>query len=431
MTREAPPEVSGAPRPTARPGLRRAAPVALRRGLLAFAIVTLAGQLFVATIDLFGGGLALSTTWSLGWLYTLAFHRVGLDVVVVGDAAGATGTTYGVSIALLTGTGLALWLLYRGGLAAAERAGSSMSSRVLAGVLVAPAYAVPIALITSVTHLQLRGGGGLLPDVVRVQGVVWQALALPAGLAIVAGGLGGAVGTLSEASRPYRWLVGGLRMLLLALGLAFVGILALSAVRPEGLAAYVRGLSANGARIGLLLAGNHALLLPNQSFLVLAPAMGGCVGLRGSAATVPLVCPGRLPVLGVASVSADIAAAGSGGPVPASRSMPAGYWAFAIVPAVVTVAGGRWASAGIERVRDRLTNAVGAGVVFGLLVGTGAWASGVEVGKVERITFGAPAFATGLLALAWGVAGGTIGALLPRAQEAPGPAEPPPSPTSV
>lgn len=424
MTRDGAPAPAGA-RPTPDRGLRPASLVALRRGLAAFTLVALAGQLVAALIDLFGGGLALRTTWSLGWFTTLAFHRVGIEVVTLGAAGGTT--TYRVSIAFLSGTGFALWLLYRGGGAAAARAGSSIRSRVLAGAMIGPAYAAPIALLTGMTRLELQGGG-LLPDAVRVQGVVWQALVFPAVLAIGAGGFGGAIGALPETSRARRWLTGGWRTLLVALGLAFVGVLALAAVRPQGLATYVRGLSANGARAALLLTGGHVLLLPNQSFLVLAPSMGGCVSLRGPAATVPLVCPGRLPPLDAGSVSADVTAAGSGGRVPASRSMPAGYWAYTLVPAIATVVGSRWACAGIERRRARLGVAAGVGVTFAILTGIGTWASGAGV---ERITFGAPALSTGLLALAWGVAGGAVGALGPRSQETPGPAEPPPSPTSV
>lgn len=418
-------------------------PVALVRGLAAFALVALAGQIVAALIGLFGGGLARSTTWSLGWFTTLAFHRVAIDVVTVGAAgvagaegvagaaavAGATGaaTTYRVSIAFLLGTGLAMWLLYRGGGAAAARAGSSIRSGVLAGAMVAPAYAAPVWLLTAITRLELQGGG-FLPDAVRVQGVVWQALAFPAALAIVAGGSGGAMGALSETSRPRLWLTGGWRTLLVALGLAFVGVLALAAARPQGLATYARGVSANGARVALLLTGGHVLLLPNQSFLVLSPSMGGCVSLRGPVATVPLLCPGRLPVLDAGSVSADVTAATSGGRAPASRSMPAGYWAFTLVPAVATVLGGRWACAGIDRLGERLSVAAGSGVVFGILTGIGTWASGVAV---QQATLGAPALPTGSLALVWGLAGGVVGALLARSQEALGPADPPPSPTSV
>ena len=103
-------------------------------GALGLAIA-LAGQLVPTLIDLFGGGLAFPTALRIGWFYTLAFHRVGLDV----DAASSRRPR--LSIAFLSGTGLALWLLFRAGRAAAELAGRRSRERVLVGAMVAPAYA--------------------------------------------------------------------------------------------------------------------------------------------------------------------------------------------------------------------------------------------------------------------------------------------------
>ncbi len=163
--------------------------------------------------------------------------------------------------------------------------------------MVGPVYALPIVVITSLVRVQLATGGALVPDTVRFEGVVWQAFVYPALLGAVAGGAGGALGVLRADARVSVWLVGGWRMLLAALGLAAVGILLLAAVRPQGLATYTRVVSANGARSTLLLVGHHALVLPNQSFLVVAPSMGGCTSLSGPGGTVPLVCPGTLPAL--------------------------------------------------------------------------------------------------------------------------------------
>lgn len=393
--------------------------VALRRGLVAFGLVALAGQLVPSVIDLFGGGLAFRTALRVGWFYTLAFNRVALDV----DAA---SHTYRLSIAFLSGTALALWLLYRAGRAAAELAGTAPRQRVLTGAMVAPAYALPIGLITLVTRLQLASAGTLLPEALRVHGVVWQAFVFPLVLAAVAGGAGGLVSGLPQGSRDRAWLVGGWRMLLLALGLAFVGVLLLAALRPAGLRTYVRGASANGPRVALLIVGHHALLAPNQSFFVLAPSMGGCTSLAGPKVTIPRLCPGRLPILG-ADVARAIRAVRTGGHAPSHRSMPTWYWVFLLVPAIATIAEGRWA-AGDAVGRDRLVRAGGAGLVFGVLIGCGAWASSITI---QGVTLGASPGPTMALGIVWGVVGGALGSLLRARQAGLGPPGPPPSPTSV
>ncbi len=363
----------------------------------------------------------MSTALRLGWFYTLTFHRVGLDITT-GD------TSSRLSIALLTGTGLVLWMLYRAGWAAGRVAEPSLWGRTLAGVMIAPVYAVPIGLFTLVTHLSLHVPAASPPDVARIHGVVWQAFVIPAAIAAVAGGVGGMLSGEPEGSRLRDWLVGGWRMLLLALGLALIGLLILSAVRPQGLRTYVHAVAANGPRGGALLLGHHALLLPNQSFMVLAPSMGACVSLEGPAATVPILCPGRLPVLG-RDVSPTILAASRGAVPPAHRPMPAGYWLFLLVPAGATVLGGRWA-AEHARGRERWIRSAGAGVVFGTLVGFGAWAACIGF---RSFSFGPVPVPTGLLGLVWGVIGGTLGGLLPATQDGLGTPEPvfPPSPTSV
>ncbi|MGH2597565.1 MAG: hypothetical protein ACRDH7_16630, partial [Actinomycetota bacterium] len=102
------------PAPPASPG---AFAEAIKGGLGAFAIVALAGQAVPALIDVFGGGLALPTALKLGWFYELACHRVGIDITTTG------GATARLSVTFLFGTGLAFWLLYRAGRAAAGSVG--------------------------------------------------------------------------------------------------------------------------------------------------------------------------------------------------------------------------------------------------------------------------------------------------------------------
>ncbi len=438
------PEASAAPTDGLRTdmpgGLRAAIPVAIKGGLGAFAIVALTAQAVPALIDVFGGGLAFPTALKLGWFYELAFHRVGIDITATG------GATARLSVAFLAGTGLALYLLYRAGRAAAGSVGPVIHDRVFAATIVGLAYALPIALITAFVRLRLDPGVAFLPGSVRLQGVVWQAFVFPALLGIAAAAAGGAVGSMPRGSRVCAWLIGGWRMTLGALGLALIGLLMLTALRPQGLATYTRAVSADGPRVALLLLGHHALLLPDQSFLVLAPSMGGCASLRGPAATLSLICPGTLPVLDPPALLDDLARVrGSARAPSASRSMPAGYGAFLLVPLLATLTGGRWVAASVTGATERLRRAVGAGVVFAALVGVGTWMASVDVivgganaAGTSSFTLGARPVPTALLALAWGLVGGSVGAFaLGRRQDegTPVPVEPdepaPPSPTSV
>ena len=426
-------------------GVRAALAVVVRGGLLAFVATALVAQIPPLAIELFGGGLALSTALKLGWFYELAFHRVG---IAVSSTAGFEGH---LSVAFLSGTAFVIWMLFRAGRAAgAAMSASSVRSHVLVGALVGPVYALPIVVISRLVWVQLAAGGAFVSGSVRLEGVVWQAFVFPAVLGVVAGGAGAALGSLRADARVGAWLIGGWRMLLTALGLAAVGLLVLAAIRPQGLATYSRVVSANGPRSAVLLVGHHALLLPNQSFLVVAPSMGGCTSLSGPGGTVPLVCPGTLPALddpGFVPAVARGEIARTPAPDVPMRSMPPGYWVFLLVPAIATVGGGRWAGRtwrGRSGRRERALRGAGAGVVFAVLMGAGTWMASIDVGLTlsptsfpASFTLGASPVGTASLALVWGVIGGALGAWLLGGQDegTPVPVEPdepvPPSPTSV
>jgi predicted membrane protein len=430
---------------TDRSGARTASLLAVRGGIVAFVVTALAAQIVPVGIAVFGGGLALSTAVRLGWFYELAFHRVAIDVT------GSGGVTGRLAVAFLSGTGLAMWALFRAGRTAARHAGPSTRDRVLAGAMVGPVYALPIAVITSLVRLRLHTGGVFVPETIGFHGVVWQAFVLPALLGTAAGASAGALCSLPRGSHGRGWLVGGWRGLLGALGLAAIGVLVLAAVRPQGAATYARVVSSNGTRVAVVLLGHHALLVPNQSFFVLGPSMGGCTDLRGLDTTIPLLCPGRLPILESTAILDDLArvVGGSGlstaGPIP-DRPVPAGYWAFVLVPALATLAAGRSAAAGVGgriRLREALVRGAGAGVMFSVLVGVGVWMANASLfvragdgSGTTSLTLGPPPVPATLLALAWGVVGGALGAVTRRQDEGtPVPVEPdapvPPSPTSV
>lgn len=428
------------------PGARTMSLFVIMTGVVAFVVTALAAQMVPALIEVFGGGLALSTSLKLGWFYELSFHRVAIDVT------GSGGVTGRLSAAFLLGTGLGMWVLFLAGRAVARRAGPSLRARILAGAMVGPAYALPIVVITSFVRLRLHTGGGLLPETVGFHGVVWQAFVFPALIGVAAGGAGAAVDSLPRGSRSHAWLVGGWRGLLGALGLAVIGVLLLAAVRPQGTAAYARIVSSNGPRTALLLLGHHALLLPNQSFLVLGPSMGGCTEVVGSDTTLPLLCPGRLPVLDVPAILDDVVRVGGADPTTTGtitdRPMPIGYWAFVLIPVIATFAAGRYAGSSVSvsgpgRLREALVRGAGAGVVFAVLVGVGTWMASAtfdiraaDGSGPTSLTLGPRPLPTALLALAWGVVGGVFGASLLRQDEGtPVPVEPdapvPPNPTSV
>ena len=423
------------------PASRRAASAsswgyAAIRGLTALLAIAAVGQAVPFVMNVFGAGLAWNTSIKLGWFYAMAFNRVGLRIVASGT--GAHGFVLTVSVAFLTGTLVAGWILFRAGRASALRAGSDRRRRLVAVACVAVAYAIPSFLVSAVMTLRLSLGATPFGSVLRITPVAWEAFALPFGLALVCGAAGAL--SLEPAGTRIRTIVtGGWRMFAGTLLLALVGVLVLAALRPAGLSAYVHAVASGGPRRAALVLGHHALLLPNQSIDVLAPSMFGCTGLHGSGTWVPLLCPGRLPMLGsfglptvvrllLPGVQSAGAAAIRGGP------MAAGYALFLLVPITSCLYGGWWMRSQ-RAVSRRAIDAGVAGVVFAALVYIGSWAGGLtEVyaigGSRSAVTLGPKPLPTAMLALAWGVVGGVVGGLLRRRQEAE-PLEPPPSPTSV
>ena len=98
---------------------------------------------------------------------------------------------------------------------------------------------------------------------------------------------------------------------------------------------------------------------------------------------------------------------------------------------------------GPDRMREALVRGAGAGVMFAVLVGVGTWLASVRLvvhagggAGTTTLTLGPRPVPTAMLALAWGVVGGALGASIRRQEEGtPVPVEPdapvPPSPTSV
>jgi hypothetical protein len=218
-------------------------------------------------------------------------------------------------------------------------------------------------------------------------------------------------------------------MFVFGLLLSYAGLFVAGVVQPDGPAALLTPSTAryfsavfDRPAVGLVALGHHLAVAPNEAVWALVPAMGGCVGVRGSVET-DLLCYGRFPVT-VESVDQPVSG-GESVPIPIGGATfdtaPVGYFLFLLVPAVATVLGGRLAARRVGK-RGRAAAGVGAsaGVVFAALVWVAAALSSLTVGygaafgessRAGWVAVGPDVVRGALLALAWGVAGGAIGAL--------------------
>jgi hypothetical protein len=262
----------------------------------------------------------------------------------------------------------------------------------------------------------------------------WQALAFPFAIAAGSGAAGGLRSALDARmhGRPRARLeavvAGGARMFASGLLLAYAGLFVAGVVQPDGPAALLtpstaRYFSAVFDRPGpgLVALGHHLAVAPNEALWTLVPAMGGCVGVRGSTSA-DVLCYGRFPVA-VGTTSQPLAG-GESIRVPLGRAefgtAPPGYFLFLLVPAAATVLGGRLAArTASAHGREAAMVGAGAGLVFGVLVAAAAALSSVSVrygagfGGADAagwVIVGPNVVTGALLAAAWGLAGGALGA---------------------
>jgi hypothetical protein len=245
---------------------------------------------------------------------------------------------------------------------------------------------------------------------------------------------------------------GGLRMLLLGCAFSLLGLVVSGWVQPgEPVAylapttpAYLREVFSEGPVEGLQAIVNHVFVLPNESVLVLVPAMGGCdkVDVAGFI-SLDVLCYGNFPNEAAFERFASQAVGGSPVPSLEGSTAPVGYFLFLLAPAVAAVLGGRLAARRGEAgsLAEAVALGAGAGVAFALLTGVAAAFSGLSVGVAAEIgfaldlsaSFGTPAATAGVLALFWGVIGGGVGGALAGARAAPAPQVPltpePPAPS--
>jgi len=401
----------------------------LARGGLALLAMAALGQALAFAVNLARSpGESVGTAVKLGWLYFGWFHHAAVAARLTSFEGGDAGLTATVGIAMMLCTFLAIALLYKGGRAVADGARGGALARVLHGMKVAPAYAIPPLVVSALVSIDipiprngLVAGSFQMPS----SGLSW--FVLPLLIAAAAGAAGGMRSGRFELISHDPWgrrvagaIAGGLRMFVLGLVLSFVGLLVLAAIRPGATRTYFETVSGPPTDQATMNIAHHVLLLPNQSLWVLVPAMGGCDGLSGGGVSSTFLCYSKVPTTvsmnpegltsGTAVVQADFAKA------------PSGYFLFLLVPALSVVLGGRYAAKKRAQLRwEAVGMGAASGVVFAALVAVGSWLASVSAG-LSSPTGGIPAnasvligpgvLAAGLLALVWGVVGGGLGAWL-------------------
>ncbi len=385
----------------------------LRRGaLIVFLPVFVAGQ-----------ALAWLTYAASRWYHPYSWFKIGLaetlsSVRVPFTAAAPAGTPGpGAPGKLVLATGAltiaVLVLAYRAGREQARAFERRPGAAALAGSAIAPGVAIPMLVIAFPITLGFPQFG-----IDRLEPVPWQAFVWPLVVSGAAGAAGGAAvarDSLEErvGGRVLAAVVGGAVALWWGVVGAFLAVLLVAAISPGPTGAYARFVSRTGGS-GAATVIEHATLLPNQSALVLALAMGTHATLAvGGEPAVVLSREGIDATRGAGVLLAAYAGAQGN-----AATFPGWFWAFLVVPLVATVLGGR-AAAGRERARgERALRGAAGGVGFAVLCVVAAWASSIEVPAWAELTnggatLGVPLVTTGVLALAWGVLGGVLGAVLP------------------
>jgi hypothetical protein len=301
-----------------------------------------------------------------------------------------------------------LWLAARAGRTAA-RAKAPRSALAAAGLAAAGA-AVPVAILAAAGATLVTLSFPALG--VRVE-VDAASTALWAGTLAATGAGAGAYLEAARGRPSAAALRGGVTAYGWALGLLAVGFSVVATLEPTVTRGYVDTLTGLGPGGGLFF-GAHVLAIPAQSALLLAPAAGSCLEIVAEGSILQL-CPWRLVGSGPGSTF-----------LPDPLELTPSLWLLSAMPGVAAMLGGRRAAAG-ARVAGRRAAGRGAvvGLVFASLVVAGGWfvalrfSSALVPGRLVSVH---PAWVrTALAALAWGVAGGALGAWLAgRAYEEPG-----------
>jgi hypothetical protein len=386
-----------------------------------------------------------------GGLLFFWFNRVPLVFETRTSPAIGARTSGLVSIAFapLLGTILVWWLLFVGGRALARDGGDGSLAGAARGALVGVPYAALCligSLLVRVRGLPIAAVSSRLPAVSSVRPSLLGALLWPLLFGLVFGAIGGISwprdpGTPSGAAVRAA-VAGGVTMLVAALVLSFAGMLVLAAAKPSTTREYFRGAFDRGPVRGAALLGLQAVVSPNMSAWVLAPAMGACDAVTSSvtAGRGCFLAYWRFPTGRGALGAVGIGGFGSPSGGRAGGRAPPAYLLFVLVPLTSVLVGGaraaRWRSgprtdgAKPTGLGSLATRGAAAGLVFGALaallfataeitarVHGSVGAAGGVVGGSIGVTVGPRLGPSVLLALAWGVLGGAIGAAMFRPRE--------------
>jgi hypothetical protein len=367
-----------------------------------------------------GQAIAWLTYAASGWYHPWSWFKIGLaETLASVRVAFATGGEEPATLQVAFGalTIAVLVLAFRAGREQARGLERRPGRAALAGAAIGLGLALPMFVAAFPVTLGFPQFG-----IDHLHVVLWQAFALPlvvGGAAGAAGGLAAARARLDEGSAWARRALaaarGGATALWWGAVLAFMGFLVLAVVSPGPTGAYARFVSRTGGS-GAAVVIEHAVLLPNQSVLVLTTAMG---------ATTSLAVGGEQAVEITRSGVATVSAAGSflaaySGAAGDRATFPSWFALFLLVPLAGTMLGGRVAGAGVDRSAERAVRGLLAGLVYAGCCVVAAWAATLVVpawsGLVGgSLTLGPKLLTTFVLALAWGVVGCALGALvLPR-----------------
>ncbi len=374
--------------------------------------VALAGQAIAWLTYAVSGAYRPWSWFKIGLAYALGGARVGFTTTSVRASADDVTVTVAPLAVTIGALAIALVVLaFRAGREQGREAPRSSWKAALAGSLVGPGLALPMF----VGALLVRLG---FPDysIDSMRPVMWQALAFPLVVGCAAGAAGGAAATreaLDGTGRGRRAVGvarGGLLAFVLGISFAFLAFLVLAAVETHATAAYARFVDSAGTG-GAVTVLHHALVLPNQSSMVLGVTMGS---------------PAVLSLAGTPDAHIGLTGIGFEGELARlflaegrRLDFPGWYWGFLVVPLAATVLGGRRAGSGACSRREQLFRGALAGVVYSLLCAGTAWASAISLPVFAEILGGAPrlgasALRTLLVSLPWGVLGCAAGALYPE-----------------
>ena len=394
----------------------------LRRGaLIVFLPVFIAGQAIAWLTYAVSGWYRPWSWFKIGLAQTLASVRVTFTSAHpatsrLSQALGGGRVTEAVlQVAIGALTVAVVVLAFRAGREQARGLERRPKAAAPAGATVGIGFALPmlaIALPVSLTFPQF--------DVRSLHPVLWQAALLPLVVGSVCGAAGGAAaarGALEETPTGVRLVVaarGGFTALWFGLALAFIGFLLLAIFQPAATGAYARFVNRSGGDGAVVLV-QHALLLPNQSSMILSTSMGAPTTLSvGDHLAARITLAGIRPVGSAGSFLATLLGSPRSG-----IDFPHWYLGFLVVPAAATLVGGRRAGTGSPSGREALVRGSLTGVVYAALCGVTAWAAAVVLppwaGAIGgSLRLGTDVVPTTLLALVWGVGGGVAGASLSR-----------------